>query len=399
MLRFIYLAASLLTTVQLFSQSVTERPVVYQLPAMSKVLVKENIEFRKVNDTSLKMDLYYPPSYNKNNSLPLVIFNNGVGLPDLPKWRVYKDWAKLMAAHGMIALNYQTRRGNALVDGEALIDYLLQHAAELNIDSSKIGLWTCSGNARVGMRLAHKSRPKNIRALVVYYGGPDSLGRLRQDLPMFVVRAGLDAQFLNISIDNFVDQTLKQDTRIELVNYLDGIHAFDIYTNTDEAKSVIRRTIEFMKTNLEQPVALQNGWTLTNRNFMWMATNGEFDNALVEFRKARQKYRADSTFHPYYNAVIREDVLNTNAYFLLRNQRQLQALEVFKLLVESYPESPNAYDGLADAFEALGDKAAAVSNAEKALQKLNAAQNLGPQMKEAIRKSATEKIARLKTAP
>ncbi|MGZ5135154.1 MAG: hypothetical protein ACXWCG_08390 [Flavitalea sp.] len=399
MLRFIFLGASLLPAVQLFSQSVTERAVVYQVPGMSKVLVKENIEFRKVNDSSLTMDLYYPPGLNKNKPLPLVIFNNGVGLPDLPRWRVYKDWAKLMAANGMIALNYQSRRGNALTDSEALVDYVLQHAAELNIDTAKIGLWTCSGNARVGMRLAHKSRPKNIRALVVYYGGPDSLGRLRQDLPMLVVRAGLDAQFLNISIDNFVDQTLKQDARIELVNYLDGIHAFDIYTKTDEAKTVIRRTIEFMKTNLEQPVPLQNGWTLTNRNFMWMATNGEFDNALAEFRKARQKYRVDSTFHPYYNAVIREDVLNANAYWLLRNQRQQQALEVFKLMVESYPESPNAYDGLADAFEALGDKAAAVSNAEKALQKLETAPSITPLMKEAVRKSATEKIARLKAFP
>jgi tetratricopeptide (TPR) repeat protein len=399
MLRLIFPAVLLLPVFELFAQSVTERAVVYQVPAMNKVLIKENIVFRNVNDTSLTMDLYYPPGFDKRKLLPLVIFNNGVGLPDLLKWRVYKDWAKLMAANGMIALNYQSRRGNALADSEALIDYVLAHAAELNVDPAKIGLWTCSGNARVGMRLAHKTRPKSIRALVVYYGGPDSLGRLRQDLPMLVVRAGLDAQYLNISVDNFVDQTLKQDARIELVNYLDGIHAFDIYTHTDEAKSVIRRTIAFMKANLENPVALQNAWTLTNRNFMWMAMNGEFDNALAEFRKARQKYRADSTFHPYYNAVIREDVLNTNAYWLLRNQRQPQALEVFKLLVESYPESPNAYDGLADAFEALGDKSAALSNAEKALQKLDSVQNISPQMKEAIRKSASEKIARLKTGP
>ena len=117
----------------------------------------------------------------------------------------------------------------------------------------------------------------------------------------------------------------------------------------------------------------------------------------IEFRKAREKYRADSTFQPFYNGVIREDVLNANAYILLRDQRQNEALELFKLLVESYPESPNAYDGLADAYEALGNKAEALVNAQKALVKLETATNLSPQFKEAVKKSASEKLSRLKT--
>ena len=151
-----------------------------------------------------------------------------------------------------------------------------------------------------------------------------------------------------------------------------------------------------MKSNLQMPAPLQTSWTLTNRNFMWLVMNNQLETALSAFRKAREIYRADSTFQPFYNGVIREDVLNANAYWLLRNQRQQEALEVFKLMVESYPESPNAYDGLADAHEALGNKAAAISNAEIALQKLDTAQNLNPRMKDAIQKSAREKIARLK---
>lgn len=386
----------LFSIVQASSQPVTERAVVYQVPAMNKITVRENIEFKKIGDTSLTLDIYYPVGYDKRKTLPVVIFNNGVGLMDLPKWRVYKDWAKLMAAHEMIAVNHQSRRSSSLADSEALIDYLVQHAREYNIDPERIGIWTCSANTPVGTRLAHKSRPKNIRALAVYYGNPDSLGQLRQDLPMLIVRAGLDGQFINVGIENFVNHCFQQDTRLEIINYLEGIHAFDVYTNTGESKAVIRRTIEFMKTNLEKPVPLQSTWTLTNRNFIWLILNNQSETAVFEFRKAREKYRADSTFQPFYNAVIREDVLNTNAYWLLRNQRQKQALEVFKLMVESYPESPNAYDGLADAFEVLGDKPAALMNAEKALQKLETAPNITPQFKEAIRRSASEKVGRLK---
>ena len=382
-----------------FSQPVTERPLVYQVPEMEMVIVKEKVEFKKINDTALTMDIYYPPGFNKRSNLPVVIFNNGVGSLEVPQWRAYKDWAKLIAVNGMIAVNYQSRRANPLADSEALVDYLVGHARELNIDPEKLGLWTCSANARVGIRLAHKSRPKNIRALAVYYGGPDSLGRLRQDLPTLIVRAGLDAQMINIPIENFVTQSFSQDARLEVINYLEGIHAFDIYTNNDESKAIIRRTVEFMKNNLQQPVPLQTTWTLTNRNFMWLIINNEIEAALSEFRNAREKYRADSTFHPFYNAVIREDVLNANAYWLLRNQRQQQALEVFKLMVESYPDSPNAYDGLADGYEAVGDKAAALFNAEKALQKLETAKNINAQFKEAIRRSANEKITRLKESP
>ncbi len=388
-----------LSSISSLGQRVTELPIVYQIPAMSKVTIREKIVFKKVNDTSLTMDIYYPPGFNKKRNLPLVVFNNGAGVMEMPQWRVYRDWAKLIAAHGMIALNYQVRRGNSLIDGEALMDYLVQHGREYNIDPEKIGMWTCSANARTGLWLAHKSRPENIKAVVVYYGGPDSLGRLRQDLPTLVVRAGLDAQYLNMRIENFVDQSFKQDTRLEVINYVNGIHAFDIYNNTEETKEIIKRTIAFLKTNLENPVPVQSSWTLTNRNFMWMIMNGELEQAIAEFRKARDKYRADSTFQPFYNGVIREDILNTNAYWLLRNQHQLQALEVFKLMVETYPESPNAYDGLADAYETLGEKAAAIINAEKALQKLAAASNLSTQLKESIRKSARDKMSRLKIEP
>jgi len=267
---------------------------------MKKVMVKEKISYRTVNDTTLSFDIYYPPAFSFKKNLPLVIFNNGVGSMELPRWGIYKDWAKLAAANGMIAVNHQARNGRTLEDGEALLDYLVKNAKGLNIDPDKIGLWTCSANARTGMRLAYKTRQANIKALVVYYGGPDSLGQLRQNLPTLVVRAGLDAQFINTGMDNFVQSTLQQDARIELINYVNGIHAFDAFDYANESKEIILRTIEFLKKNLFTPVTA-NDFVLTNKNFMWLVMNNQLPTALVEFRKARAKYRADSSFQPFYN--------------------------------------------------------------------------------------------------
>ncbi|MGB8190678.1 MAG: hypothetical protein WCF67_02110 [Chitinophagaceae bacterium] len=381
------------------AQSVTERPIVYQVPDMKKVQVRENIEYRKVNDTSLKLDVYYPPGFDRKKLFPVVVFNNGVGSLDLLKWRVYQDWAKLMAANGLIAVNHQTRpnRATTMDDCAAVIDYLRDHGKELGMDVDRIGIWTCSGNSPRGMALALKPGRPYIRTLVVYYGGPDSLGQMRQDVPTLIVRAGLDAQFLNMGIENFMREALVQDIRIELINYLEGIHAFDIYTNTKESKAIIKRTVDFLKKNLTNPVPTMNETLLTNRNFMWMMNAGKSNEAIDAFRKAVVRYRADSTFQPFYNGVIREDILNANAYWLLRNGKQAEALETFKLMVETYPSSPNAFDGLADAYEALGNKTEAISNSEKSLALLEKDTTMNEQRKTSIRRSAEDKIRRLKS--
>lgn len=401
MQRISFLLVLVLASCSLLAQSVTQRPIVYQVPEMGKVRIVENIEYRKVNDTSLKLDIYYPPGFDKKKSLPVVIFNNGVGSMELPKWRVYQDWARLIAANGMIAVNHQGRpsRNAVMDDCIAVLDYLRSHARELNIDAEKIGIWTCSANSRVGTMLALRPGRPYIRTLVSYYGGFDSIGQMRQDVPTLIVRAGLDAQFLNMGIENFMQDAMKQDIRVELINYLEGIHAFDIYDKSDESVSIIKRTVEFLKKNLTRPIASSDERVLTNRNFMWMMNSGQSKEALAAFRKAVTKYRADSNFHPFYNAVIREDVLNQNAYWLLRNNKQAEALEAFKLMVETYPASANAHDGLADAYEALGNKTEAVSNAEKSLQLLEQDKNVNDQMRAAIKRSAEDKIKRLKSKP
>jgi len=397
MRRILILMAIIISASRIFAQPVTERPIVYQIPAMKQVQVKEKIQYRKVNDTALTLDIYYPEKFNKSASLPVVIFNNGVGSMDLPQWRVYKDWAKLIAANGMIAVSHQTRPGRTtLEDGGAVLDYLHQNAKQLNIDADRMAIWTCSGNARIGMRLALKPGREYIRTLVVYYGPPDSLGELRQDVPTLMVRAGLDAQVLNMGIENFVQSALMQDARIEMINYVEGIHAFDIYNNTDESRSIIKQTVDFLRKNLTNPVPIAKEKVLTNRNFMWMIHNGQSKEAFAAFRKAVTMYRADTTFHPFYNAVIREDVLNTNAYYLLNNGRQNDALEAFKLMVETYPASANAYDGLGDAYERLGNKAEAIVSSQKAIELLEKDTRTNAQTKARIRESAEAKINRLK---
>ncbi|NUM76877.1 hypothetical protein HUU40_21150, partial [candidate division KSB1 bacterium] len=140
-----FVVATLLCTAGLAekspAQSVTEMPVVYQLPGMDKVIVKKDLTYKTVDGVALKMDVYYPPNLEKSQKLPLVIFNNGVGAMQIPQWRVYQDWAKLTALSGMIAVNYQSRQGAAFEDTDDLINHIRSNASSLQIDENRIGIW------------------------------------------------------------------------------------------------------------------------------------------------------------------------------------------------------------------------------------------------------------------
>ena len=60
-----------------------------------------------------------------------------------------------------------------------------------------------------------------------------------------------------------------------------------------------------------------------------------------------------------------ELIINSYAYFLLRSSHTDDAIKVFKLNVEDYPNSANVYDGLGDGYLKAGDKIQAIECYEK----------------------------------
>lgn len=60
--------------------------------------------------------------------------------------------------------------------------------------------------------------------------------------------------------------------------------------------------------------------------------------------------------------------MNGLGYQLLGSGKVDDALEIFKVIVEMYPQSANAYDSLADAFMEKGDKKSAIKNYKKSLE-------------------------------
>jgi tetratricopeptide (TPR) repeat protein len=85
----------------------------------------------------------------------------------------------------------------------------------------------------------------------------------------------------------------------------------------------------------------------------------EPDSAAVMFRELKSRYG---------DTVFPEFALNQMGYALLGEGNVESAIAVFKLGVESFPESANSYDSLGDAYARHGDRKLAMESYEKALK-------------------------------
>lgn len=228
----ILLFASLLTlcTLSRAQFDPMTQPLVYQTPEMSKVLVEAGKTYKTLHpDTVLKFDIYYPPGFKKDKNLPVVIFNNGVGGNQVPEWRIYKDWSKLVATHGLIGITHQSRPGKTRQDTEDLIAYLRTTSDALKIDKDNMAIWACSANTPTGWGIANDPKNEFIKAVAIYYGFVNQPQQRvnRTDLEILLVRAGLDSHNLNSTMENLMIHALRSDAHVEYINYPEAQHAFD----------------------------------------------------------------------------------------------------------------------------------------------------------------------------
>ncbi len=232
--------------------------VVYTLPEMDQVTLA-NVEYKD----GLTMDVYYPPDFDFTHNLPVVILINGVA--DGSWERVigckFKDtglqisWAQLVAASGMIAIAYETQAPET--DIHDLINFTRANGPWLRVDKDKICLFAVSANpatALIALTDSSAEYRDSLACAVFYYGHTPSLyaNDLSADVPLFIVKAGEDSASTNRQLDSFVENAREVNASIEYVEYEDGIHGFDVWQDTDESREIVKQTLEFMKTHLQE---------------------------------------------------------------------------------------------------------------------------------------------------
>jgi len=251
-------------------RDVMEIPVFYSVPGTDAVRVERDIVFRTAGETPLKADIYLPAS---RGTYPVVLLVSGGAVNDWRTAAFYTSFARVLAAEGLAAVNYDKRLGRernsasaASDDTLALVDYLKTHAAKYGLDMSRLCTWHFSAGGRVaGTMLGEKSAASSVvlTYAILSFGEGDKEAELaphsalvqareRGDKlpPTLVVRAGRDAKMLNDSIDAFVAAALARNAPLSMINYPAGEHGFEILNDTAETRRVIAQSIAWVKSRL-----------------------------------------------------------------------------------------------------------------------------------------------------
>jgi dienelactone hydrolase len=97
--------------------------------------------------------------------------------------------------------------------------------------------------------------------------------------------------------------------------------------------------------------------------------------------------------------LFREDFVNFMGYEHLQASDNRGAIEILKLNAEAYPNSPNVYDSLSDAYFADGQRDLARENAKKALELLPSDTTDPEDRRNGIKESAEQKLKQLGEPP
>lgn len=112
-----------------------------------------------------------------------------------------------------------------------------------------------------------------------------------------------------------------------------------------------------------------------------------------QLRQVFQKAKAKNPDAP----VFREATINQIGYEFLFQGNDALALDLFRLNVEAFPKSSNAYDSLSEAYVRSGNKEQAIENVRKALDLLPNDASISEQRRELIRRGAEDRLKKLQS--
>jgi hypothetical protein len=191
---------------------------------------------------TLQMDVYRPA--NAARPLPaLIFFNIATGAQRSNPF--YKAWAEIAASKNLIAILPDLGGETFEKDLDALLAHLAKNAGALGIDGDRLALYAGSGNVYRALPLVQNPNQTAIKSAVMYYGSAQ-VTTFRRDLPMMIVRAGLDRPPLNRDLSALAAAAVNQNAPVTLVNHAAGHHAFEIVDDDDMTREVIDRTIAFV---------------------------------------------------------------------------------------------------------------------------------------------------------
>ncbi|MDQ3804743.1 MAG: prolyl oligopeptidase family serine peptidase [Acidobacteriota bacterium] len=325
------------------------------------------------------------PKKVEGRKFPVIVFNRG-GLADgaigMPNFNYVHEMMRY-AAEGFVVVASQYRGadgagGKDEVGGADLNDVLniIKVARALPYaDASRLFIWGYSRGALMTLQLLRDGVPARAAVLVgpptdyrALLPGAERLFRAsfpdydrrkdehlrhrspvlwveKLDAPLLILHGGAD----NLSPTHSLNLAQKMEElgkTYELVIYQGDNHP--IILNREDR---LRRTIDWFK----------NPRAYSGRTALRRVIEGQGIAAAVRHYHELKKTQPDR-----YDFSERE--LNVLGYELLGTGRVKEAVEIFKLNVEAYPQAFNTYDSLAEAYAVQGETELAIKNYRRSLE-------------------------------
>ncbi|MEO8658778.1 MAG: hypothetical protein ABI693_09920 [Bryobacteraceae bacterium] len=217
----------------------------YPLPS-DEISISHDVEF----GPDLRLDLYKLAGAARGAKLPVLVFANSIGGGAIERgWPIYQGWARLAAARGFGAIVMDGRENRAEEDLDLLLGFLEKHGAEHGLDGARVALYAASANVWRAFALVEDPKRSAVKAALIFYGTAE-VTRFRQDLPVLLVRAGLDRPDMNRQLDAMAAAALSSNAPVRVLNHASGHHGFEVIDDTDETRAVIDEALRFAQTSL-----------------------------------------------------------------------------------------------------------------------------------------------------
>lgn len=255
-----------------------------------------------------------------------------------------------------------------------------------------------AGGASCGVNQAIQlaRRHSEVKSLVLLSGNTDLGGRtfLRQSAGVPILLSASDDDGGAVELMEWL-YSLSPNSGSKFVHYQTGGHGVDMFAPHKELPGMIVDWYvqTLVKTPGSAPVVKAGGSAEARQSNILNLLDqpGGAAKAQEQLAEARKKDPKANLFS--------EVVVNVVGYEHLQAGDNKGALEIFKLNVTAFPNSPNVYDSLSDGYVADGQKDLARENAKKALTLLASDTADDEARRKAIQESAEEKLKQLQEKP
>lgn len=354
MLALAALALPLLIQDKVSPLDITEIPIVYQTTGMAKVEVTSAV-YKNVQGDARRVDFYLPAGHKKGAKLPAVVFCTQEAAKD---WRGYQDWARLMAASGMVGVTAETRSASVTQDFGDLIAYLEEKGSEHDVDGAKLAIFAESANVQVGMPFVNGYQGRAIKCAVWVYGNGSSPVSIRKDIPILSLKAEDDNANFNNNIEQMWNLAKANAAPWTFEVVAKAPHAFEALDEKPTSVAAVGRIVRYCQEQLGVNHPIEPALPVTHhpgRPILTLTRSNRWADALPAIEAL---WKADGNDQVVANSLIQA--------FLAARKPQ-DAMIISTEAIAKWPASGQVWSARANALQANGDGAGVVAALEKAV--------------------------------